>query len=131
MRRLLRIILLIGMLGTLAELVLLEHTEGYWQRLPLVLLILGQAAIVLEAMSARRWPRRALQGLMAAFLVGGTIGLYQHYQVNLEFEREMYSSRAGLELVWESLKGATPALAPAAMIYLGLLGLLYCRAQAD
>ena len=31
----------------------------------------------------------------------------------------------GLELVWEALKGATPALAPGAMAQLGLVGLAF------
>ena len=131
MRQFLRVILLIGMLGTLAELLLLEHTEGYWQRLPLALLVLGLAATMVEVMSARRWPRLTLQVVMAVFLIGGAIGLVQHYQVNREFEREMYPTRRGLELAWESLKGATPTLAPAAMIQLGLLGLLYSRPRPE
>ena len=32
----------------------------------------------------------------------------------------------GVQLVWEALRGATPALAPGTMILLGLMGLLYC-----
>ncbi|MFB3131882.1 MAG: hypothetical protein ACE10K_05095, partial [Rhodothermales bacterium] len=42
-----------------------------------------------------------------------------------EFELEMYPTLKGLELFWESIKGATPALAPGTMIQLGLLGWAY------
>ena len=58
-------------------------------------------------------------------LSSGVLGLYLHYRGNVEFELEMYSSLRGFELFWEALKGATPALAPAAMAHLGLVGLAY------
>jgi hypothetical protein len=68
---------------------------------------------------------------MALCVVSGLVGLGQHYAGNREFELEMHPSRGGLELVWESLAGATPTLAPAAMVHLGLLGLLYAWLRYD
>jgi len=118
----------IGLVGTTAELILLEHTEDLWQRVPLALL--GACGLVLawrffskgspgpQAMSLR-----VFQVLMGLFLVAGIAGLVLHFKGNAEFELEMYPSRRGFELIWESLKGATPALAPGMMIQLGLLGL--------
>lgn len=125
LRSLLLAVLLFGVLGTLAELYLLEHYEDWWQLVPL--LLLGVAAPVI----ARCWALpsaatlRALQGLMLLFVIAGALGVYQHYTGNAEFELEMYPSRAGFELFWESLKGATPALAPASLSWLGLIGLAY------
>ena len=58
-------------------------------------------------------------------VVSGLIGLWQHYQGNVEFEREMYPDLGGLELVVKALHGAFPALAPGTMIQLGLLGMAY------
>lgn len=123
LRSLLLAVLLFGVLGTLAELYLLEHYEDWWQLVPL--LLLGGAAPVI----ARCWALpsaatlRALQGLMLLFVIAGALGVYQHYTGNAEFELEMYPRRAGFELFWESLKGATPALAPGTMTIFGLLGL--------
>ena len=57
--------------------------------------------------------------------VSGMIGLYLHYRGNVEFELEMYPSIRGFELFWKSITGATPALAPATMLLLGLIGLAY------
>jgi hypothetical protein len=37
----------------------------------------------------------------------------------------MYPSLTGFELFREAISGATPTLAPGAMLHLGLLGLLY------
>ncbi len=125
LRSLLLAVLLFGVLGTLAELYLLEHYEDWWQLVPL--LLLGVAAPVI----ARCWAipsaatLRALQGLMLLLVIVGALGVYQHYSGNAEFELEMYPSRAGFELFWESLKGATPALAPASLSWLGLIGLAY------
>ena len=107
----------------LGELILLEHTEGTWQKLPLALLAAGLLAILVEPRARGRQSTAAVRLVMALFLVAGAIGLYQHYAGNLEFERELNPARRGWDLAWQTLKGATPALAPGAMIYLGLIGL--------
>ena len=54
-----------------------------------------------------------------------------HYRGNAEFELEMDASLGGWQLFLESVHGATPALAPAAMMHLGLLGLLYTWRHAS
>ena len=104
---------------------LLGHTEEFWQLVPIVLLGLGVVTGVLVLVRSRRSTLRMHQVYMALFMIAGPIGLFQHYNANAEFELEMYPSMGGLELIWESLTGATPALAPGMMIYLGLLGLAY------
>jgi len=118
-------ILTIGVIGTLTELGLLEHYEEPWQLVPVTLLSLSIAGIAW--CWARPSPRalRTLQVLMTLFVVAGLIGVYRHYSGNVEFELEMYPSRAGFELFWEAIKGATPVLAPASLSWLGLLGLAY------
>jgi uncharacterized membrane protein len=125
LRALLLAILTIGVIGTLAELYLLEHYEEWWQRAPVTLLALSIPVIGWCWMAPSAGAVRVLQLLMFLFVLGGLIGLYQHYSGNAEFELEMYPSRAGFELFWESLKGATPALAPGALSWLGLVGLAY------
>jgi hypothetical protein len=70
-------------------------------------------------------PVRALQVVMTTFAFAGLAGLTLHYKGNVEFELEMYPSRAGFELFREAMMGATPALAPGSMIQIALIGLAY------
>ncbi len=125
LRGFLLILLLIGILGLGAELLLLEHIEDLWQWAPLILMGVSLAVLGWRAVDRGRVSMRALQGTMILFVVSGFVGLWMHYQGNVEFEREMYPTLKGLALFWEALKGATPTLAPGAMIQLGLLGLAY------
>lgn len=135
LRRLLLGILLIGMLGTAAELLLLEHTESATQWIPLAALGVGLASGTLVAVRPRRATLRLLRAVMILFVLTGGLGVYLHYRGNVEFEREMYPSMEGFELFWSSVKGATPALAPAAMAWFGLVGIAFTvrhpRMRAD
>ncbi len=117
-------ILIFSMIGTGAELALLGHYEDFWQWAPIVLLFFGFVATVWNAASPSRAGRRTLFAVMSLFVVAGLVGLGLHFNGNLEFEREMYPSLAGWPLIWKALRGATPALAPGTMVYIGLLGLL-------
>lgn len=123
-RRLLFALLLAGIAGLLLELYFLEHTESQTQIVPLIVLALG----IPTALGAATRPSRTILHLfrwtMVLFVLTGIAGLYLHFRGNLEFEREMDDGAAGLALAWEALRGATPTLAPGAMIQLGLLGLV-------
>lgn len=125
MRRLVLAVVLLGASGLLAELLFIEHIETWQQVVPLVALGAGFGLGTLLAVRPAAPAIRAFQWLMSAFVVIGLAGLYLHYIGNVEFERERDPSIAGVDLVWESLRGATPALAPGAMIQLGLLGLVF------
>lgn len=122
-RRLLLALVLLGMIGLAAELVLLEHVESVSQWVPLAALALGFVAGA--ALFVRPVPAAVhmFRVAMAVFVAAGVLGLYLHLRGNVEFEREMDSGLRGLALVWEALRGATPALAPGALAHLGLLGL--------
>ena len=126
--RILTGIFLFGSAGTAAELLLLEHVEGAWQKAPLVLI--GVACAVLAALAIRPSPAgvRLFQLTMIAFMVSGVVGVVLHYQGNAEFERELQPDASGFPLFWEALKGATPALAPGTMTLLGAVGLT-CTAR--
>lgn len=124
-RRGLVLILVLAMVGILAELLLIEHFEDVWQLVPLCLLVLGLAAVVWHAWAPGRASHQTLRGLMTAFLLAGLLGFYLHYRGNVEFAREEKPNATGWALFREAIMGATPALAPGAMIQIGLLGLLY------
>lgn len=119
------VILLLGLAGTGAELILLEHYGDGWQMVPLALI--GSVLAVLLWHGATRGAASVitLQVLMALFLISGIAGVLLHYKTNAEFEQELDPTLAGAALWKEALSGATPALAPGAMIQLGLIGLLY------
>ena len=125
LRTLLLVLFIFGCLGTSAELLLLDHTESNQQRLPLALMALCQATLVWYGLVRRATPLRAFRLLAVLLALSGLLGLYYHLLANIEFETEMYPDRQGVELGWEALRGALPALAPGAIVQLGLLGLAF------
>ena len=124
-RQALVVILVLGMVGLLVELLLIEHFEDAWQLVPLILLGLGLLALAWQAFAPSRTSARVWPILMTLFVVAGFIGFYMHYAGNVEFELEQNPNAARWVLFREAMMGATPALAPGAMIQIGLIGLLY------
>src|SRR5262245_47601857 len=122
-RKLLLVLLAAGSLGTGVELLLLGHFDEFTQLVPLVLLAGGIAAASWHLASAGA-SVAALRWLMVLFVASGAVGVVLHYRGNVEFEREMYPSLAGLELIGKTLTGATPVFAPGTMTLLGGIGLL-------
>lgn len=120
--RVLAALFLFGSLGASAELVLLGHTENAWQNIPLVLIAAGCLSLVVLLVRPGRTQVKAFQAVLASFVMAGITGVWLHYRSNMEFEVEMNPDAGGTELFWESMKGATPALAPGAMILLGGVG---------
>jgi hypothetical protein len=118
-------VFLLGSVGTAAELLLLGHTEEVWQLIPLALITVSLTVVGMWLISGARGILRVFQAVMLGFLGAGALGIYLHYGSNVEFELEMNPSAGGTQLVWESLTGAMPALAPGTMFQLGLVGLLY------
>ena len=125
LRDLVLAIIVIGILGLVAELLLIEHIEGFTQWIPLITLSLGLAACIWLGLRPGRNALRTFQVVMAGFVVAGIAGVYFHYTGNVEFALERDSALGGAGLVWKALRGATPALAPGALAQLGLLGLAY------
>ena len=125
MRRVLLVILVLGLIGSEVELLLLKHTDGFWQLLPL--LLMGVALLLLgwHAIAPGPASLRALQVLMGMFLLSGIAGVLLHYRGNVEWELERMPGTGGWALFKSAIMGATPSLAPGTMLQLGLVGLLY------
>lgn len=124
-RRMLAGILLLGMSGTLIELLLLGHDEDRIQLIPLVALGAGLIVVGWHAVAASPLSGRVLRGVMLVFLAAGAAGVYYHYRANVEFQRESDPSLAGRALLWSVLRAKVPpALAPGVMVQLGLIGLV-------
>jgi hypothetical protein len=124
-RRILLFTLVLGLVGTGIELLLLEHFEEWRQMIPLGLIACALLVLIWHGLDRGPTPVRTLQVVMTTFAFAGLAGLTLHYKGNVEFELEMYPSRAGFELFREAMMGATPALAPGSMIQIALIGLAY------
>lgn len=118
-------IIVIGIIGLLMELLLIDHMETRIQWIPIVVLVAGLASCIWIARRPEKAALRTFQTIMAIFIVAGVAGLYFHYAGNVEFAVERDATLSGVRLMWKSLRGATPALAPGALAQLGLLGLAY------
>ncbi|MGH7481758.1 MAG: hypothetical protein ACRELV_06345 [Longimicrobiales bacterium] len=118
------VLVMLGSLGLGAELLLLDHFESPLQWIPLVSLTLGLGATSAVIARPGRTAVRAFVAIMTLFIAAGLLGLYLHYRGNTMFELEMDASTGGLALFWRAMRGATPALAPGALIQLGMIGLI-------
>src|SRR6266403_1337550 len=97
LRRWILLILVLGLIGTVTELVLLEHYEQPLQFVPLVL-----------------------------FVLAGFVGFAAHFQGSAEYQLELNPDMSNWELLEKILRAkAPPLLAPGMMLQLGLLGLAY------
>jgi hypothetical protein len=109
-----------------AELLLLQHTGSVWELIPLVLIALALVILTWHAITQHPAGVRAVQGVMGLFLLAGVAGIALHYQSSMEFKLETNPALSGWALFWAVISAKTPpALAPGAMIQLGLLGLSY------
>ena len=123
-RRLLLALMLFGSFGLLVELFLLQHFESPWQWSPIVLLSAGLVCGVVLWVRPGRQAVLFYRGLMVAYLLASLVGMTLHYQSNAELEIEMDSAIGSADLFWYAIHGATPALAPGALLQLGILGLI-------
>jgi hypothetical protein len=126
LRRWLQLLLAAEILGLGAELLLMEHWEGWWQRTPLVLLAVGLVVLAGHAICQNRATRRVFQLLMLLFVLSGGLGIWLHYNGRAEFRQELDPSLAGWALFRAAMTGGTtpPILAPGMMIQMGCLGLI-------
>jgi hypothetical protein len=117
--------LLVSIVGTLTELLLLEHFEDAWQWAPIALLAAALLTLAWHGLERGPASLNVLRAVMVLSMVSGLVGLLLHYKGNVEFELEMYPDLAGWKLFKDSMMGATPALAPGAMLQIGLVGLAW------
>ena len=125
LRGMLLAVFFLGTLGTGIELMLLGHYAELPQLIPGGMILLALAFLAAWILIRGRVILRVFQVFMFLFVASGTLGIYLHYQSNVEFELEMNPSATRRELIWESLTGAMPLLAPGTMVQLGVVGLLY------
>ena len=125
LRQALLLILIVSLVGSGIELLLLRHTDGIWQLLPLLLIALSFGALAWFWLSRSAASIRTLQVIMLLCLASGVIGLVQHFAGNMVYARDSNPSLSGMALYKEALFGSTPTLAPGTMIQVALLGLAF------
>ena len=126
LRRWILIILVLGLLGTVTELVLLEHYEQPLQFVPLVLIVAALGVLWWEFRRRDVASRRAMQIVMALFVLAGFVGFAAHFYGSAEYQLELNPDMSNWELLEKILRAkAPPLLAPGMMLQLGLLGLAY------
>ena len=124
-RRLLLGLLLFGMAGTSAELVLMDHYEDWRQILPFIAIGLSAVTLLWFGFSRSPAATRLFRVCMLLLMIAGATGAILHYRANMEFQLEMDSTLGGWALMRKVLHAkAPPALAPGNMALLGLLGLI-------
>lgn len=125
LRRGLLVLLLIGAVGLVGELVLLEHYEDQAQLIPFGLLVVTMVVTGWHWWAYDRRTLRVFQAVMLLLIIAGPVGIYLHISGNYEMEREFDPSLLGLDLWLEVIRGEAPSLAPGTLVQFGLLGLLY------
>jgi hypothetical protein len=107
-------------LGLLGELLLIGHTEEALQLAPIVL----GGLTALGALWTARLPETAspkpLRALSLALVITSAIGVWEHLESNLEFERELRPDQSTIEALVGALSGASPLLAPGALVVAAL-----------
>jgi hypothetical protein len=125
MRWMVLAVFVLGVLGTGGELLFLGHIIGVNQLIPIVLLVMSLFVLVWHGLERKSSSLRAFQITMVFLVAAGILGTGFHYWANEKFELEGDPNIKGMTLFSKVMTGAAPALAPGAMVQLGLLGLIY------
>ena len=118
-----------GLVGTIGELLLLEHFDGALQLVPLVVLAVGLATSIWYLTRPGLASLKAFEMTLVLFAASGLIGLFLHFRGNVQFERERDPTLHGFQLFAHAIMGATPALAPGTMIFLASIGVAMLLAK--
>jgi hypothetical protein len=119
-------VLVLGLLGTITELILLSHYEQPVQLVPVVLIALALIVLAWHAKARNAASLRVLLGLMVLFVLAGFAGFVAHFHGSAEFQLDLEPSISTWDLLIKVLQAkAPPLLAPGMMMQLGLLGLAY------
>jgi hypothetical protein len=119
-------VIVLGLVGTMTELILLEHDEQALQFVPLILMVLGAAVLAWYATAKSTASLRTLQIVMGLFVLSGFAGMAAHFNGSAEYQLELNPDLGTWELLDKIVHAkAPPLLAPGMMMQMGLLGLAY------
>jgi len=119
-------VLVLGLVGTVTELILLGHYEQAVQLVPVVLIVLAIAALAWQFFQRDAASLKALIVIMSLCVLAGFAGFVAHFHGSAEFQLDLDPDIGKWELFQKVLHAkAPPLLAPGMMMQLGLLGLAY------
>ena len=121
-------VLLLGITGTVIELLLLEHDEADkpLQFVPLILIAAGVAAIIWHLVRPGPATLNTLAVVMVVYVLSSFVGFLAHFYGSAEFVLDLNPDASTLEILEKALHAkAPPLLAPGMMMQMGLLGLAY------
>jgi len=126
LRRWLMGVLALGLVGSAAELLLLNHYEDALQLVPLGLFAVAGSVLLWHGKRRDAASVRAIQATMLLFIAAGCAGIGLHFRGAAEFQLEINPAQPRWELVAKAMRTqAPPLLAPGIMLQLGLVGLVY------
>jgi hypothetical protein len=97
---------------TVTELFFLSHWSETIQLLPFALSGLGLIMLALAYFRPSPTTVKILQWSMILIGLCSLIGIYEHMSNNLGFQMEIQPNATTWELIWATLEGANPVLAP-------------------
>lgn len=109
-------------IGSIFELILLEHYEEVLQFIPFVISGLGAITVAMVWRSPGKNTIRIFRWMMGIAMLTSLVGVYFHFTSNFDFVREMNPSFTIWESIWPAMKGAHPLLAPGILFLAGILG---------
>jgi hypothetical protein len=121
-------------IGTVVELLLVEHRENLVQMIPFMLSGLGLISVLAVLLRPQRTTLRTLQIVMVLNILGSLFGVYEHVEHNMAFALEIRPNTTISAAFWEALSGANPLLAPGILALAGMIALAatyYHPALAD
>ena len=89
-------IFVFGLLGTGGELIFLDHTHGWTQLIPIVLMVMSLLVLVWHGLDRKSASVRTFQITMVLLVAAGMLGTGLHYQANEEYELEGDPTMSGL-----------------------------------
>jgi len=125
-----RLLILAAIAATLivteAELLFVRHTgSNNGQVIAVVLVSLGLITVSCHAILRNTSSIVVLRLTMYLFLIFGIDGLFTHYHWAVQSALKSQPTLVGMPLVYATLSGKIPLLAPGMLIEIGLLGLIY------
>ncbi len=119
------LIFLIMVFGMLADLLLIEHFESFWQFVPVIFLATTGAGYFIAIKGKGLTMFRVW---MCVGMLSGVVGVFMHIRNNYEFAIELRSNLIGWDLIAEVATGAIPVISPGFLIPISMLG-LYIASQ--
>src|SRR4051812_25541440 len=103
-------VLLLGLLGTVTELMLLSHYEQPLQLVPVVLIALAIVSLLWQWLMRDMASLNVMLVVMALSVVAGFVGVLAHFEGSAEFQRDLDPSMGTWELLEKILRAKAPPL---------------------